>query len=98
MWGSFLLPMHSPYLGTDKTYDEQRKDRLQNVIDDYLQDDKINSRKIYEDIISCIEDVANHHRTHLDRAEGLKMLMLGRKDLDLYDRIILNEEQALDKI
>ena len=96
-----------PYLGPDKTYDEQRKCRLQDAIDDYLQDDTVDSRRIYEDILSCIEDVLTYHQKHVQRASQLKTFMKGRKDLDFvddmlddpqlahkwqYDRILLNED------
>ena len=30
--------MSSPIIGTDTTYEEQRRDRLQECIEDYLQD------------------------------------------------------------
>ena len=44
-----------------KNYEQQRKDRLQNVIDDYLQDETISSRQVFEEILSCINDVAEYH-------------------------------------
>ena len=55
-----------------KNYEQQRKDRLQNVIDDYIQDETISSRQIFEEILSCINDVAEYHKKYLDRANDLK--------------------------
>lgn len=55
-----------------KSYEHQRKDRLQSVIDDYLQDETISSRQIFEEILSCINDVAEYHKKYLDRANDLK--------------------------
>ena len=55
-----------------KTYEQQRKDRLQDIIDDYLQDEKISSRQVFEEILSCINDVADYHKKYLDRANDLK--------------------------
>ena len=55
-----------------KTYEQQRKDRLQDIIDDYLQDEKISSRQVFEEILSCINDVAEYHKKYLDRANDLK--------------------------
>ena len=32
--------MTRPFIGSDKTYEEQRKCRMQDAIDDYLNDEK----------------------------------------------------------
>jgi len=55
-----------------KNYEQQRRDRLQNVIDDYLNDETISSRQVFEEILSCINDVAEYHKKYLDRANDLK--------------------------
>ena len=94
--------MDRPYLGPDKTYDAQRKERMQDAIDDYLNDVNVDVRRIYEDILSCIDDLETYHQKHLDRTSTLKTFMRGRKDLDFMDdimkdcgsedRILLNED------
>ena len=33
-----------------KTYEEQRKDRMHDAIHDYLDDEKVDSRKAYEEM------------------------------------------------
>ena len=38
-------------------YTKQRKDRMQNAIDDYLNDDKVSARQTYEEMLSGIDDV-----------------------------------------
>ena len=55
-----------------KNYEQQRKDRLQNVIDDYIQDETISARQVFEEILSCINDVAEYHKKYQDRANDLK--------------------------
>jgi hypothetical protein len=62
-------------------YARQRKDRMQDCIDDYLQDHKITSRRIYEEMLSCVDDVIQHHQKQLDRANDLKHLMMGYRDI-----------------
>ena len=62
-------------------YARQRKDRMQDAIDDYLQDHKITSRGIYEEMLSCVDDVIQHHQKQLDRANDLKQLMMGYRDI-----------------
>jgi len=67
----------------DKEYSKQRKDRMQDCIDDYLQDDKVDARQAYEDMLSCVDDVINYHKTQYDKAVTLKSLLLGHRECDL---------------
>ena len=72
-----------PFLGPDNTYEKQRKCRMQDAIDDYLQDDKVSARQTYEEMLSCVNDVIDYHRKNMNRAVKLKELMLGHRDIDL---------------
>ena len=63
-------------------YAKQRKDRMQDAIDDYLQDEKVTSRRIYEEMLSCVDDVIQYHQKKLDRANDLKHLMMGHRLID----------------
>lgn len=63
-------------------YAKQRKDRMQDAIDDYLQDEKVTSRRIYEEMLSCVDDVIQYHQKQLDRANDLKHLMMGHRLID----------------
>ena len=72
-----------PFLGPDNTYEKQRKCRMQDCIDDYLQDDKVSARQTYEEMLSCVNDVIDYHRKSMNRAVKLKELMLGHRDIDL---------------
>jgi hypothetical protein len=68
-----------------KTYAGQRKDRMQDAIDDYLQDDKVSSRQAYEEMLSCIDDVIKYHEKAYCRARSLRDLMMGHREVDLED-------------
>ena len=68
-----------------KTYEEQRKDRMQDAIDDYLQDGKVTARQTYEEMLSCINDVIEYHKSSMDRAIALRSLMMGNREVDLSD-------------
>jgi len=72
-----------PFLGPDNTYEKQRQCRMQDAIDDYLNDDKVSARQTYEEMLSCINDVIDYHRKSMNRAVKLKELMLGHRDIDL---------------
>ena len=85
-----------PFLGPDNTYEQQRKCRMQDAIDDYLQDDKVSARQTYEEMLSCINDVIKYHKTSMDRAVKLKTLMKGHRDLDFMDDV-LNDPVLADK-
>ena len=68
-----------------KEYETQRKDRMQDCIDDYLQDEKVDARRAYEEILSCVDDVINYHKKQYDKAVELKSLMLGNRECDLLE-------------
>ena len=64
-------------------YSKQRKDRMQNAIDDYLNDDKVSARQTYEEMLSGIDDVIEYHKTAYCRAMSLRDLMTGNTALNL---------------
>jgi len=68
-----------PYIGPDMTYDEQRKSRMQDCIDDYLQDNEVSARRTYEEILSCVQDVIDYHEKECLKAKELYDLMLGNR-------------------
>lgn len=74
-----------PFLGPDNTYEKQRQCRMQDAIDDYLNDEKVSPRQAYEEMLSCVQDVIDYHQKSLDRATGLKSFMLGHREFDLED-------------
>jgi len=75
----------------EKEYSHQRKDRMQDAIDDYLQDDKVDARQTYEEILSCVEDVIKYHDKELTKATELYNLMLGHRAIDSLDSPGLTE-------
>ena len=66
-----------------KMYSQQRKERMQDAIDDYLNDDDVDARQAYEEMLSCVDDVINYHKKQYDKAVALKSLLLGNRDCDL---------------
>tara|TARA_B100002019_G_C20947622_1_gene439960 strand:- start:321 stop:557 length:237 start_codon:yes stop_codon:yes gene_type:complete len=58
-------------------YARQRKDRMQDAIDDYLQDDRVDFQQTYDEMLDCVQDVIDYHQKSLDRAIALKSLMQG---------------------
>ena len=78
-----------------KTYEQQRQNRMQDAIDDYLQDDKVSARQAYEEMLSCINDVIKYHEQAYCRAASLRDLMMGHREVDLED---LAKKWQYDKI
>lgn len=79
-------------------YARQRKDRMQDAIDDYLQDDKVPARQTYEEMLSCVDDVIKYHKKSMARAVELKTLMMGHREIDFFDDKELASKWKLDKI
>lgn len=75
----------------EKEYAKQRKDRIQDAIDDYLQDDKVDARQTYEEMLSCVDDVIKYHKANHDKAVQLKELMLGHRAIESLDSFTLGE-------
>ena len=53
---------------------------MQDAIDDYLNDEEVDARRAYEEMLSCVDDVINYHKKQHDRAFKLKTLLLGDRD------------------
>jgi predicted house-cleaning noncanonical NTP pyrophosphatase (MazG superfamily) len=81
-----------------KDFEQQRKDRLQNSIDEYLQDHEVSPRRAYEEILSCVQDEIDYHRKNLDRSTALKCLLMGHREVDLIDDPELAAKWQFDKI
>jgi len=80
----------------ENEYSKQRKGRMQDAIDDYLQDERVSARQTYEEVLSCIDDVINYHKSNMDRAVELKSLMMGHREVDFTDD--LAKKWQYDKI
>jgi len=68
-------------------YEKQRKNRMQDAIDDYLQDDRVSARQTYEEMLSCVQDVIDYHKKEMDKAVALRSLMMGHREVDLNDYV-----------
>ena len=75
-----------PFIGHD-TYEKQRKCRMQDAIDDYLQDDKVSARQTYEEMLSCVDDVIQYHQNNYVRARDLRDLLSGYGSPEYYKQI-----------
>lgn len=67
----------------DKEYAQQRRSRMVDAIEDFLQDEKVDSRQTYEEMLQCIQELIDFHKKNLKKVEGLRDLMLGYRNIDL---------------
>ncbi|AOO18307.1 hypothetical protein Sn310910_030 [Cyanophage S-RIM12_Sn_31_0910] len=63
-------------------YAIQRKDRMHDAIEDYLNDDKVDARRAYEEMLSCIDNTIQYHKSSQEKAVELKELMLGHRPIE----------------
>lgn len=85
----------------DKTYYNQRRDRLADSVADYLTCDSTDARQCYEEILSEVDAWIEHHRKGMQKAAALKSLMMGHRDVsmdfphwpgEVTDKILLTED------
>ena len=58
-----------PFIGPDTTYDQQRRCRMADSINDYLNDTDVTARRTYEEMIAEIDDVIKYHQDNLNKAK-----------------------------
>ena len=62
------------------TYSEQRKDRMQDAIDDYLTDHEVTAQYAYNEMLECVKTMIDYHQREYTKAQKLYDLMLGIDD------------------
>ena len=54
-----------------KSYNDQRRDRLTDCIDDYLNDDDKTAIDLYDDMLASLEETRNHHERQIQKIDSL---------------------------
>lgn len=65
------------------TYSQQRRDRLADVIGDYLTDEETSARAAYEEVLAESKGWVDYHQANLDKATEFYNLLLGHRPTDL---------------
>ena len=63
-------------------YDKQRRCRLADMLLDYLDDDKVKPRKLYEELISETTELIEYHKSKKEKYEQFRELILGHRPID----------------
>ena len=80
----------------NSSYADQRRDRLSEVIGDYLSDGTMTAEDIYNEIVSEVQSYIEYHQNELNKSvkfkELIKHIVDFPKGKDLYKEICLNEK------
>lgn len=57
------------------TYSEQRKERLANVVADYITDEEVTAAEFYYDLKAEVQDWIDYHKKEMKRAEEFMKLI-----------------------
>ena len=82
----------------DSSYADQRRDRLSDVIGDYLSDGTMTAEDIYNEIVSEVQSYIEYHQNELNKSVKFKELIKHKVEFpqgkDLYKEICLNEKAS----
>lgn len=65
------------------TYEQQRRDRLADVIGDYLNDEEVSARRFYEDLLAEVQDWKQYYKRQYDKYQQAESLLHGHRPIDL---------------
>ena len=65
-----------------ETYAYQRKCRLADVILDYLDDEEVSARRLYEELLGETSEMIDYHQRHAKKYEEFRELILGNRPID----------------
>lgn len=65
---------------SNKTYNEQRKERMQDSIDDYLCDNDVTAQFAYDEMLECVKSMMDYHQREFTKAQELYDLMTGNHE------------------
>lgn len=60
----------------DKTYASQRKDRLTDIISDFMGDDSITADDFYASLMEDIDNNINYYESQANKYRNLKQLIM----------------------
>jgi len=79
-----------------ETYSSQRKNRMGDALLDYINDDDITSNRVYDEILSEVDEMIEYHQKQLNKSRELKSLLMGNRPDSLSDTMLLNEDAWSD--
>lgn len=77
----------------DTIYKTARRDRLVDLIADYLTDEQTDARTFYEEILHEVNTWIEYHQSNLNRANEFKTLMQGNRTFEIKTSQFLAEDR-----
>lgn len=62
----------------EETYARQRKDRLSDIISDFMSDEKVMPSDFYSTLLEDIENSINYYEKEANKYRELKKLLMGQ--------------------
>ena len=62
-----------------KSYNDQRRDRLGDVISDYLSDEDKTAKEFYDDLIAELEDWIRYHERFAEKYKAARLMINGHR-------------------
>jgi len=75
----------------ENSYYNQRRDRLSDVVGDYLTDESLTAKDFYRDLMAEVQSWVDYHEKELKRASEAVSLLKGERECDVKDEKFLND-------
>ena len=75
----------------EQSYHNQRRDRLSDVVGDYLTDESLTAKDFYRDLMAEVQSWVDYHEKELKRASEAASLLKGELECDVEDEKFLND-------
>jgi hypothetical protein len=77
----------SPDKHWETTYYNQRRDRLADIVGDYLNDESTTASQFYDDMISEVEGWVSYYKKFYEKSSALKLKIMREKDKVVTDSL-----------
>ena len=75
----------------EQSYYNQRRDRLSDVVGDYLTDESLTAKDFYRDLMAEVQSWVDYHKKELKRASEAVSLLKGELECDVENEKFLND-------
>ena len=75
----------------EQSYYNQRRDRLSDVVGDYLTDESLTAKDFYRDLMAEVQSWVDYHEKELKRTSEAVSLLKGELKCDVKDEEFLND-------
>jgi hypothetical protein len=70
------------------SYETARKDRLTDIVGDYITDEDTSAEQFFNDLVHEIDTWSDYHQKYLEKCKLLKKMVNGHRPIDPLDSIL----------